>query len=90
MMRLLTPERCSYCGSVLVPPMLAPVEMAGFDLDTDYVCLKCGWTYLWLGNPPVLTKLSALLPLHPNRHDNTHAADVLTVPINLPALSEVQ
>jgi hypothetical protein len=71
MTALLASQPCSQCGNALVPPILAHVRMEELELDTDYVCLTCGCTYRWMGNPPVLTMLRAILP-SPNAHD-THS-----------------
>jgi hypothetical protein len=52
---------CDVCGGVLVPPEVAP----GLTMPegTDYVCLKCGRPYRWVGHPPRLTLLAeAKLP----------------------------
>ena len=70
MTALLARQPCTQCGNALVPPILAQVRMEELELDTDYVCLACGWTYRWVGNPPVLTMLRAILPsasLQPHR-----------------------
>jgi DNA-directed RNA polymerase subunit RPC12/RpoP len=37
---------------VLVPPEIAPGLTA--PAKADYVCLKCGRPYYWIGNPPTL------------------------------------
>ena len=71
MTALLARQPCEHCGNALVPPILAPVKMADLELDTDYVCLSCGCTYRWIGNPPVLTMLSAMLPTNaPHRSEH--------------------
>jgi hypothetical protein len=57
-MTKLTPDKtCDACGSMLVPPEVAP----GFTVPkgTDYVCLKCGRPYRWVGNPPHLVAILA-------------------------------
>jgi len=61
---------CTHCGNILVPPILASVRMDALDLDTDYVCLACGGTYRWIGNPPTLTMLRAILP-STSHHDRS-------------------
>jgi hypothetical protein len=43
---------CDGCGGLLVPP-----QITGFNPPpgTDYVCLRCGRPYRWVGHPPRLT-----------------------------------
>lgn len=72
MTALLAPEPCSNCGNALVPPILAQVRIEELDLDTDYVCLTCGCTYRWVGNPPVLTMLRTLLPDASSQRSSPH------------------
>jgi len=43
--RLSPEEKCAVCGSVLVPPELAPETRA--PSSADYVCLNCGRPYGW-------------------------------------------
>ena len=62
MTALLAQQSCANCGNFLVPPILAHIRMEELELDTDYVCLACGCTYRWVGNPPVLMMLRAVLP----------------------------
>jgi RNase P subunit RPR2 len=47
MTRIIADDNCESCGSVLVPPQVA----SGFKIPqkTDYVCLKCGRPYRWIG-----------------------------------------
>jgi len=45
-------DRCTFCTGVLVPAALA--AMCGFLTPTDYICLNCGRTYQWAGDPPRL------------------------------------
>jgi hypothetical protein len=42
---------------VLVPPEVADKHLPP---DIDYVCLACGRTYTWIGNPPKLTLLNVV------------------------------
>jgi DNA-directed RNA polymerase subunit RPC12/RpoP len=53
-------HRCASCGSLLVPPQLA----AEFRVppQTDYVCLRCGRPYRWIGNPPALRTIVTTVP----------------------------
>lgn len=53
MTKLVPDERCAACGSILVPPSFAPTFSV--PLGTDYLCLKCGRPYRWVGSPPRLT-----------------------------------
>jgi hypothetical protein len=57
MTKLTADENCAACGALLVPPAVA----SGFTIPkgADYVCLKCGRPYRWVGNPPKLTLLAA-------------------------------
>jgi DNA-directed RNA polymerase subunit RPC12/RpoP len=51
-------EQCSCCGGWLFPP-----ELAGgmkVPATADYVCVQCGHTYKWQGNPPVLIVLAVI------------------------------
>jgi hypothetical protein len=57
MTQLCADEDCDACGGLLVLPVVA----SGFSVPegTDYVCLKCGRPYRWVGNPRKLTLLAA-------------------------------
>ena len=52
---------------MLVPPELVttprPVS------DADYVCVRCGTAYRWLGNPPKLSLLSLVEPVRDDDDD---------------------
>jgi len=59
MTKLAPDERCSSCGSLLVPPELA--SRFQVPVGTDYMCLKCGRPYRWTkGNPPRLVTFAAI------------------------------
>jgi hypothetical protein len=60
MTRLIADDDCE-SGSVLVPPQV----VSGFKIPprTDYVCLKCGRPYRWIGNPPRLVSTFVVEPL---------------------------
>jgi uncharacterized OB-fold protein len=64
MTKLIADEDCAACGSVLVPPTL----VSGFTTpkEADYVCVRCGRPYRWVGNPPRLTVWAAA----DRRHDD--------------------
>jgi len=62
--RLIPDKACDTCGGMLVPPCIP----TGFTPPraSDYVCLKCGRPYRWIGEPPRL--VTAFLhedPSHP-------------------------
>lgn len=70
MTRLLPDERCA-CGSLLVPLELA----FGFTVPqgTEYVCLRCGRAFRWVGNPPTLTLFVAAERLDGDDEDDDAA-----------------
>jgi uncharacterized protein with PIN domain len=55
MTRLTPDEKCESCGGVLVPPELVPAFTV--PQYADYVCMKCGRPYRWVGNPPRLVTI---------------------------------
>jgi hypothetical protein len=58
MTKVIADENCEACGSVLIPPQLA----SGFKIPakTDYVYLKCGRPYRWVGNSPRLATVFSI------------------------------
>ena len=69
MTKLIPDERCIVCSAPLVPPSMASLTFKPFG-HADYVCLRCGRPYRWLGSPPRLTVLATA-----ERHDVDHAED---------------
>jgi hypothetical protein len=56
-MKVIADTPCVSCGGALVLPTIA----YGFvmPIDTDYVCLKCGAAYRWVGRPARLKPWAA-------------------------------
>jgi hypothetical protein len=69
MTKLIPDEDCVVCGSVLVPPIVAPPFT--IPKGADYICLTCGQPYRWVGNPP---KLTVFVPLDKRDDDDDDAA----------------
>ena len=59
MTKLAYPDACRSCGGVLVPPEVIPRATR----DADYVCLRCGRPYRWIGNPPRLVTMLTVVPV---------------------------
>src|SRR5437868_5892581 len=56
--KLLADHRCETCGGVLVPPEIASTFPT--PARADYICLRCGRPYHWVGQPPRLMTMSLL------------------------------
>jgi hypothetical protein len=59
MTKVVADQSCTVCNGMLVPPSIATrfVTPPGM----DYVCVKCGRAFQWVGNPPRLTLLSIIV-----------------------------
>jgi hypothetical protein len=47
--------RCDGCDGLLVPPEMT--DASTVPSGTEYVCLRCGRPYRWVGRPPQLVTM---------------------------------